>query len=433
MLAGVHQLPAAHHLDFDLAAGTAPQPRRYWDIDLDARVELPFDAAASRLREMFLESVSLHLRSDVRVGTALSGGIDSSAIVMAMRRLEGERLDLHAVSYIADDPQISEERWIDLVADAAGAQVHRTRPEAHDLTADLERLIDIQGEPFGSTSIYAQHRVFGAARAAGLRVMLDGQGADELLGGYRSYLAARIAALLRQGRLDEATRLLGAARGLPGLRGRDVLIALGHLVLPATVHRLARRFAGRDLSPAWLDSDWFLRRGVALHSPFPAAKRRDALREALYNTLVTTSLPMLLRFEDRNSMAHSIESRVPFLTPQIARFILALPQSHIVANDGTSKAVFRRAMRGIVPDAILDRRDKIGFATPERRWLGELGRWVDSTLGGDSARRLGALRLDAARAEWRGILDGSRRFDWHVWRWLNAIRWADRFDVRFDA
>lgn len=131
-------------------------------------------------------------------------------------------------------------------------------------------------------------------------------------------------------------------------------------------------------------------------------------------------------------MAHSVESRVPFLTPAIVQFCLSLPEDYLMASDGTSKAVFRRAMRGIVPDAILDRRDKIGFATPELDWLKALRPWVFATLQGEAAGRVRALDAEEASREWDAILDGKRRFDSRAWRWLNIIRWSDLLDVRFD-
>jgi len=433
MFAGVRQLPAAHVLSIDVDRPQGAEPDRFWDLDLDARSDLSPDAAAERLRGMFLDSVRLHLRSDVPVGTALSGGIDSSSIVMAMRHLEGPALDLHSVSFLPGDPEIDETRWVEAVALASGARLHRTRPDPAELVHDLERLIDIQEEPFGSTSIYAQHRVFRLAREVGIRVMLDGQGADELFAGYRTYLSVRLTALVRQGRLRAATRLVRSARGLPGVTTQDLLRSAGYHALPPALHRLARALAGRELDPRWLAEEWLDRAGVVRASPIPRARRRDALREMLARTLTMSSLPMLLRYEDRNSMAYSIESRVPFLTPALAEFVLSLPEEYLIDGDGTSKAILRRAMRGLVPDVVLDRRDKIGFATPERRWLTELRTWVDGVLESEAARAVPALDLEAARDEWHGILAGRRRFDWHVWRWINTIRWAERLGVTFDA
>lgn len=140
---------------------------------------------------------------------------------------------------------------------------------------------------------------------------------------------------------------------------------------------------------------------------------------------------MLLRYEDRNSMAHSIESRVPFLTPSLASFILSLPEEYLIAADGTSKAVFRQAMRGIVPDAVLDRRDKIGFETPERSWLATLGPWVDEVLQSDAARQIPALNLPAVQKEWQAVRAGRAAFDFRIWRWVNLICWAERRQVSF--
>jgi len=113
--------------------------------------------------------------------------------------------------------------------------------------------------------------------------------------------------------------------------------------------------------------------------------------------------------------------------------VLALPENQLVDDNGLSKAVFRKAMRGIVPDAILDRKDKIGFETPERRWLGELQPWVEGVLGSERAHSVTPLVLPAVREEWHAILKGERPFDFRVWRWLNTIRWAERYDVRFEG
>jgi asparagine synthase (glutamine-hydrolysing) len=346
-----------------------------------------------------------------------------------MRKLSGDSLDLHAFSFVADDPALSEEPWIDLAGSAAKARVHKIAPRPDDLPGDLDRLIRIQGEPFVSTSIWAQHRVFALAREAGIKVMLDGQGADELLGGYHVYAGSRLASLLRQRRFVEAVKFLRRASSHPG---REGLWLHAGTALPGSLQAPLRRLLGRGHVPGWLRESWFRERD-AIGPAVREAAGPEVLREKLLETLTRTSLPMLLRYEDRSSMAESIESRVPFLVPSIASFVLSLPEEFIVAPDGTSKAVFRRAMRGIVPDAILDRRDKKGFATPEARWLVSLRPWVDSVLASDGARIVSAvLDLDQAREHWRRVADGRARFDARVWRWINLARWTETFGVRFE-
>jgi asparagine synthase (glutamine-hydrolysing) len=441
LFAEINQIPPAHSLIVPLDETSRMRRERYWQIDLDRHLDISFDEAALHLRELFLENVRLHLRSDVPVGAALSGGIDSSSIVMGMRRVE-PRLALHTISYVADDPAVSEERWVDIVADAANSAAHKTQPDAAELVSELDQLIKTQDEPFGSTSIYAQYRVFRRAREAGITVMLDGQGADEMLAGYRSYFTARLASLLSQGRLLRANRLAGRAAGLSDMKRKQLLIGAGAMllpsfigqgrVLPSSLRQLARRAGllnGSSTLTA-LNNVWFTSRGAAPWR-YTNGHRRDFLQKTLHSTLVETSLPMLLRYEDRNSMAHSIESRVPFLTTSMAEFILALPEEYLIAPDATSKAVFRHAMRGIVPDSILDRKDKIGFATPERNWLAALSPWVDSVLQSEAAEHLPALNLPAMKLEWEEILAGRKSFDFRVWRWLNAIRWAENFQVNF--
>jgi asparagine synthase (glutamine-hydrolysing) len=430
ILSSVRQLPPAHYLKISLDAPRRGEPTRYWQVDLDARADLSFQDAAARLREMFLESVQLHLRSDVQVGAALSGGIDSSAIVMAMRHLGGSSLDIHTFSYVADEEAISEERWMDLVGRTSGAVVHKTHAQADELFTDLSHLVRVQDVPFGSTSIYAQHRVFRLAHEKGIKVMLDGQGADELLGGYSGYVTARFASLARQGRWVDAMQFMRRASSWPGRRG--IWRQGAWRVLPPEWFDQIQRVRGRESGPAaWLNAPWFRERGVDLQ-PVRSSRSTEQLREELFVTLTETSLPALLRYEDRNSMAYSIESRVPFLTPALASFILSLPEEYIISPDGTTKAVFREAMRGIVPDAVLDRRDKIGFSTPERRWLSGMDGWVETAIGNGVSHEVPALVGPAMREEWQAVRRGERPFDFRFWRWLNLVEWSREVGAAFD-
>jgi asparagine synthase (glutamine-hydrolysing) len=429
LLAPIQQLPPAHTLEISLDTGISNEPQCYWSPEPQGPFDISFDEASRRVRELFLRNVELHLRSDVPLGSALSGGIDSSSIVMAIRHLDNQA-QIHAFSFIADDQAISEERWVDIVSREAGAHIHKVRASAGELAADLDTMMRFQDEPFGGTSAYAQYQVFRAARCAGIKVMLDGQGADEILGGYRHYLGARLASLLRQGQWPDALRFLQSLSRLEGFGGYQGLACCADYLLPPALQSVARRLVGKDALPSWLNRLWFAERGVG-----PAFVNyttvREVLRESLSRSLSQT-LPRLLRYEDRNSMASSVESRVPFLTPELVSFLQGLPEEYIIARDGTSKAVFRKAMRGIVPDTILDRRDKLGFVTPERTWLKVLDGLVRAILGSDAAHRVPFLDLRVAREEWESVRDGRRPFDFRIWRWVNLIRWTEEVGVVYN-
>jgi len=430
MLRAIRQVEPGAWLQFNWDEPQQPAVvQTYWKPEDAPPVEVSLDDAAARLRELFFDSVRLHLRSDVPLGGALSGGIDSSAIVCAMRQLAGKPLDLHMFCYVAEDPAINEERFARLAAQRAGAVLHPVAAGSSDLTADLDALIDSQDEPFGSTSIFAQRRVFQAARQQGLKVMLDGQGGDELFGGYRYFIAGRAASLLRAGRLVQAGRLLRQAAKLPASgHGPGTLVHSLGLLLPPALRNSALRLSGISPRPGWLHAPWFTQRGVQIDPP-RQARGTAYLRDQLCLSLQYTSLPALLRYEDRNSMAFGIESRVPFLTTALVEFALGLPESYIVGPDGTPKRLLRQALRAVVPDAILDRRDKIGFATPEAAWLLSLRDWMSDALKSDAAAAIPALRPIEMRQEWEAMLSGRRPFDFRFWRWVNLIRWVERRHV----
>jgi asparagine synthase (glutamine-hydrolysing) len=438
MFAAIRQVQPAHYVELSLDAPDQILEQPYWQLEPAPLDGLTLDHAAERLRELFLESVRLHLRSDVPVGAAFSGGVDSSGNVTAMRLLSGNSLELHTFSYIPEDPQLSEERWISLVAQETGAIAHAVTPGPQELQTDLDRLIDVQAEPFASTSIYAQYRVFELAGKAEIKVMLDGQGPDELFGGYRSYLPARLAGLLVRGRLLSGARFVAATSSLPGTSSTDVVktaikgsttVVKGWL--PDAVRGPARRLRGRASLPGWLDGNWLAARGIDISGPFHPPDGTGALRHQLLDS-VESSLRTLLRYEDRNSMASSIESRVPYVTPAIAEFAAGLPDHYLIGPDGIGKLVLRRSLRELVPDQILDRRDKIGFNTPETAWLLALAPWVDGVLDSEAAHAAGPLRSKEARKSWQTGRDQRGGFDPATWRWLNFVRWVDRFAVEVD-
>ncbi len=428
LLDGIESLPPAHWIEIDARSGRILQKNRYWRIDLSRRQELSFSDASDRLRELFLESVRLHLRSDVPLGVALSGGIDSSAIACAMRRLEPD-LPIRTFSFVAAGTELSEEPWIDLVTREIKAIPSKIKLEAGDLVQNLDAVIQRQGEPFASTSIFAQHCVFRRVRQEGVVVTLEGQGADELLGGYSGYPAERILSLLLHLRPLAAWRFLRCQKQWPGRNPRKLALHLGQHFTPDFLIQFIAGLVGESAYPGWLKKHELRERQVGIRlERTPLWGCRDKLRQVLANEATRDSLPNLLRYGDRNSMSYSVESRVPFCTREMAEFCLSLPEEYLVDASGMTKAVFRHAMRGLVPQPILDRRDKIGFATPEKLWLSELGDWVEDTLKRAPPSRI--LDLAQARVEWAGIRRGQRPFSWRVWRWVNYLRWREIFHVQ---
>jgi asparagine synthase (glutamine-hydrolysing) len=420
MVSGINNLMPGHTLSISLTDGTVGPQRPFWELRASERSDLSFAEAASITREKFLRNVELHLRSDVPVGACLSGGVDSSACVAAMRYVKGKELDLQTFTYSAGLSSLDETQWARIVADSAGARSHFVTASAEELTRDLDALIRTQGEPFATTSIFAQHLVFRLISDNGVKVVLDGQGADEMLGGYSLFFAARIASAARRGRLKDAWRLSRLARTKSGFRNSPM--AAAQFLLPNSFQEPLRRMVGRELMPAWVNQVWF--DSLAETASKGQASRPNLFQSELIGSL-KGSLRALLRYEDRNSMAASVESRLPFLTPALAEFFLSLPEEYLISSDGSTKAVFRAAMRGIVPDVILDRRDKISFQTPESNWMSQLSHWAEPILTTDFARACPMLDFDKAIRAWYDALRDSRRYKPWLWRWVNLLRWAE--------
>jgi asparagine synthase (glutamine-hydrolysing) len=424
---GMHQLGAGCTAEVSLHGGTQVRVVRRAPRALPALVDITPKEAAEQLRERFLESVRLHLRSDVPVGAALSGGIDSSGIVAAMRRVAGADLDLRTFSFSADDPVIDEARFQTLVADAVGARHHVVRIEARDFGADLDDLIRVQGEPFRGPSVYAQYRVFKVARENGIVVMLDGQGADELFAGYLPFVAVRIAALLRRGNPVRAARVLRVARTAGSTPGQPVAMEKYVLdrIAPDRAASWARRRRHSSVSAAWLVG------GGSTSEPGAARPRlRDGVRAEAAMETWSSSLPELLRYEDRNSMAHSLESRVPFLTSPLAQFALSLPDHVLIDDDGRTKAVLRDALQDLVPSEVLARREKIGFQPPDRAWFDASSAWVSSTLGETTTSTSCGIDINELRRHIEKLrAAGQSGLDATTFRSLTAVRWASLHDI----
>lgn len=428
LLRSIRQLPPACLMTVPLGEGcTVSAPRRYWRLSPSVPRDIPMAEAALELKRLFEESIALHLRSDVPLGSCFSGGLDSSAIVLTASSHVTRRMQVF--SYINDVASLSEEPYVDLVASTAPIDVHKVRPSQEDVRASFEQFMGAQDFPVGSASVYAQYCVFGRARADGMTVMLDGQGSDEIFGGYPTALAARMTGQLARGDL---AGMLGMWRNSTfadaRVKKRSLLAALGRF-LPGPLVGTFLGLAGEPVYPAFIAADWFDERGVVPDVP-KRGRGTDALRAELVYFVDELSLPQLLRFEDRNSMAFSIESRVPFCVPAIAEFAMSLPPHLLVDDHGRGKAVLREAMRGVVPDTVIDR-PKLGFSTSEGQWFGALG---DFTRDARQRVRDGLVPfLDPDGVDALFDRASAGHFDNTAWRVFSVIRWAELLSARPSA
>jgi asparagine synthase (glutamine-hydrolysing) len=329
---------------------------RYWTPKISR--ELNGDVSeeeAENTRRLFLEAVARQLVSDVPVGTCLSGGIDSSSVVCTIKKVHpkgsvstGE--SIRTFSAVFPGYPIDETEYVRSVCETTKAEYNPVEPTADDLWRDLADLVRCQEEPFSSTSIYAQFRVMKRARERGVTVLLDGQGGDELLCGYMPLYLHYLLMLRKHGRYF---RLL-----TEGVRSLDLVGPLVRSRVAAYLRRL--HGYGKSL--------------LSRPKPMTSTTRtevtvsEDDLPGMLDVLTSVHGLPALLRYEDKNSMWHSIEARVPFLDRPFFEYVAALPLDRKL-RDGWTKYIFRRAMSGVLPEEIRLRRSKIGFETPEKRWI----------------------------------------------------------------
>lgn len=370
---GIESLPASHYLLLDREG--RGEPRRYWRAT-SAPVPASRHAAIEGFRELVFDSVRLRLRSDVPVGTSLSGGLDSSSIVATINAQKSSQW-VHQKTFSARfrSEAHDEGHFINLVTYHVDAEPHEVWVEPEGFREVWARLQWHQEEPIASSSPYAQWLVMKLAQDCSTTVLLDGQGADELLAGYDQAQGMFWAHWLRRGRLDKVFReMVAFVRRYHSYR--DPALFAAYYSLPGTLRdglaEIYYRSADlvspelhREFSPAHVDT----------YEPFP-----DRLRNELVRWQTTTQLPEFLRYADRNSMAFSREVRLPFLDHRLVEYAFGLRPDLLLSN-AVTKVTLREAMRGIVPDEILNRKDKLAYAPPQKQWVhGPLRPWVEEML-----------------------------------------------------
>jgi asparagine synthase (glutamine-hydrolysing) len=357
---GINQVMAAHYLELDLAT-KGLKTKRYWQLsEVNSSYEkTDFTAAAKEFYEFFEQSIKLHMRSDVPVGTCLSGGLDSSSIVCLSQKLlrKGDLTEkglentktFRTFSSVPQEKRISEAPYIEEVVQRSNVEPHFTTPTFDDFMKDFDELVAIHDEPFQDPSVYMQYRVIKLAKENGIKVLLDGQGGDECLAGYQRYLRDYLKDLIRERKyLKALVNFFGTL----------------DLTAPFFWRYLRKRFGTGQRA---------LDEVITIEKPpeRPLEYETNNLANRLRYDLLAGSIIELLKYEDMNSMAFSIESRVPFLFHPMIEYLFKLPMSTKI-NGKWTKYILREAMRGILPEKVRMRRSKLGFPAPSEEWAKKL-------------------------------------------------------------
>jgi asparagine synthase (glutamine-hydrolysing) len=397
---------------------------KWWNPKITKPSSISYNDAVEIVREKFLANIKLHLRSDVPIGAALSGGIDSSAVVCGMRYIE-PKMPLHTFSFIAEGKSYNENKWIDIVNEFVGAVPNKIIVQGGDIRNDIIDLIESQGQPFGSTSIYAEYRLYKAVNETNIRVVLNGQGADELLAGYDGYCGYKIASLIDQNNYFKIASFLKDWVNNGNRTYLQGIMEYGQLALPNYFYSNFRKLLGRNFEPNELNIKFLKDNSIIFEehrdNQLIEFKARRVV-ERLLNSINGRGLPSLLRHGDRNSMRWSVEGRVPFLTVDFAEFLLQLPEDYLISQQGVTKRIFRDAMKDIVPDSILNRKDKIGFETPTEDWLIY---FLQSELHKikEYIENFEFINIDNYMLTLESYAKGKKPIDWRAWRMINLALW----------
>ena len=432
---GVRQLLPGEVLTLDVET-LGWSVRRYWDPEpMDEFRRLGAEDAAHRFRELLTDSVRIRMRSDVPQGSCLSGGLDSPAIVCLARAAMGRDAPYHVFTGRFPGTSADEWHYANQVIRDTNATSHVVEPDVDGFLAELPQFVWHNELPVGSASQYAQWCVFRLAAETGITVLLDGQGADELLGGYEQSFQIYLTALREAGesaRADREEREIRARYPLSLPSGSARL----HHHLPTGLRRLLARLSGRGSDPLF-----GLERGLA--ADVAAANRSSAdgrfggrytgLAAAFHAESFHTHLPTLLRYGDRNSMAHSREVRLPFCDHRLAELVLSLPPGHLMGGAQT-KRLLREGLRGILPEAIRTRWNKQGFLPPQEQWFGDrLLDHADAVFAEPSFAQCGLWDAGWWRSAASRLRRGETHLAWVLWRPVFAEAWRTHFIDRLAA
>jgi asparagine synthase (glutamine-hydrolysing) len=427
----VRRLLPGHHLT--MRAEGAPEVRAYWDVDFTADTDHTEQYFHQQLSMLLGDAVRLETRADVPVGAHLSGGLDSTTVTVLAASLGSGPFHTFSGGF-REGAQFDETHYARLAAGRAGAVHHEVFPTSHDFVELMPRIIKAMDEPAAGPGVFPQFLVSRLAREH-VKVVLGGQGGDEIFGGYTRYLIAYLEACVKggiEGTQEDDKYVVTFESILPNLRqlqGYEPLLKQfwqNGLFEPADL-RYFRLIARTGATRAIIEPRFW----EAAHQGYsPLEAFRDLFNHSECHSLINrmtrfdlkTVLPALLHVEDRTSMAASLESRVPLLDHRIVELVASMPP-RVKYKGGRSKHIFREVVQDLVPPEIYRRTDKMGFPVPLNQWYHEepVRGFVGDALV--SAGRRGLILGSGASA----LLDGEAAFERGMWGLLNLELWMQTF------
>lgn len=382
---------------------------KYYDVDFSQKDELlHIDEAKIEFRNIFEDSIKKRLRSDVPVGTCLSGGLDSSSIVIAVNKnFEIQKIEQHTFSFIPSDRKLNERKYIESVLHGRKIIPHYITDDFFDIEKDFYELVESQEEPFRTMSMFAGYLVYKEARKNGITVLLDGQGADEILCGYRKSRIYYIKQLLKKHKYLTASKEL-----VSSISQFETTSSF-----KADFEKIRKIFNKREeYKSNYLKKD-FLNKY--------SSKDIYGTGDFQNSDVKLISLPILLRYVDRNSMAVSIESRLPFLDYRLVDLSAKFPLSFNIRN-GYSKYIMRQSLD--LPVSVKTRKSKFGFVVPETMWI---KKYKEFFIGFFDIKRFRAgkyIDREAVVKNWDRLVDGIDKN--LLFRMISVAAWMEMYEVQ---
>jgi len=410
----IFRVPAGHYMRIS-PRGEVLCKTKYWELEvnLEFTSSKPDKVYAEELKELFIDSVKCHLLSDVPIGVTLSGGLDSTGVVSVMAKLFKEKqADLHTknlltFSAVYPGNSIDESKYIDIAAEFVGSEQHKVTPTAEGFWSEIDNWLYTQEEPTISSAPYAIYTVMKEA-AKYVRVMLSGQGGDELFAGYIPYFAAYLTSARSNNKYAQALR--------ESLMGFDLYSNF------IKQKFLARKSNAVSEIKSLVNNNFFDIKPT-FYLPDKNLNQRLSLDVTKY------SIPNVLRYEDHNAMAFSIETRVPFLDHKFVEYAFSLPIDQKIKM-GWNRYAYRNAMKGIIPEAILKRRKKIGFTTPETMWMKNKSDIIKQIFRSKEFNNRGIFNASKVLEDYTLWTEGKKQADAMMfWRILNVELWIRRFNI----